>query len=77
MKTIGKSRLAPLLSPSTLETVALQHFDASDAIVKTFKTDRREKAEGFKRDLLTYYMNKGHCRKVIIKQQKFEENYSK
>ena len=58
------ARLAPLFSPDTLETVALQHFDASEARVKTFKADRRENTEGFKRDLLTYYVNKGHTRKV-------------
>ena len=58
------ARLAALFSPDTLETVALQHFDASEAKVKTFKADRREDTEGFKRDLLTEYRNKGHGRKV-------------
>ena len=66
MKRIGKSRLAPLLSPETLETVALQHFDTSEAKVATFKADGREKTEGFKRDLLSDYRNRGHNRKVMI-----------
>ena len=66
MKRIGKYRLAPWLSPETLEMVALHHFDASEVKVKTLKADRRENTEGFKRDLLTYYINKGHGRKVII-----------
>ena len=60
------ARLAPLFSPSTLETVAIQHFDTSEAKVKTFKAERREDGEGFKRDLLTYYIKRGHARKVFI-----------
>ena len=64
------ARLAPLFSPDTMETVALQHFNTSQATVKTFKAERRENAEGFKRDLLTHYRNKGHKRKVIIKKDR-------
>ena len=66
MKRIGKARLAPLFSPSTLETLSRQHFDTSEATVKTFKPDRRENAEVFKRDLLADYRNRGHSRKVMI-----------
>ena len=59
------ARLAPLFSPDILETVALQYFDTSKARVDTIKADRRDNAEGFKRDLLTDYINNGHSRKVI------------
>ena len=59
-------RLARLFSPSTLETVALLYFDMSEATVKTLKADNIHNTEGFKRELLTVYRNKGGSRKVRI-----------
>ena len=56
--------LAPKFSPNTLETLALQFFEISEARVKTLKADNINNTEGFKRDLLTYYRNRGHGRKV-------------
>ena len=67
--SIGDSeiaRLAPLFSPSTLETVAIQYFDISQTRAETLKEGRTTDKEGFKRDLLTDYRNKGYKRKVII-----------
>ena len=55
-----------MFSPSTLETVALQYFGVLEAQVSTFKTERREDTEGFKRDLLMNYRNKDHNRKVLF-----------
>ena len=60
------ARLAPLFSPSTLETVALQHFDVLMAEASSLKTSHREDTEAFKRDLLFIFRNKGHDRKVTV-----------
>ena len=60
------ARLAPVFSPSMLETVALQYFGVLEAQVNTLKTERREDTEGFKRDLLMNYRNKDHNRKVVF-----------
>ena len=59
------AQLAPLFSPSTLETVALQHFDISEATTSSLKSSHRENIEAFKRDLLHIFRNKGHSRKVF------------
>ena len=57
--------LVPMFSPNTLETVVLQHFGVSVAETSTLKTSHRENTEGFKRDLLIIFRNKGHSRQVI------------
>ena len=56
--------LTKLFSPQTLETVALRYFSLSEAEIGTFKARWRENIEGFKRELLHIFRNKGHCRKV-------------
>ena len=45
--------------------VALQHFGVTEAQVGTFKAERRDDMDGFKRDLLQTFMYMGHSRKVI------------
>ena len=60
------ARLAPLFSPSTLETVALQHFDTSEATTSSLKAAHRENTEAFKRDLLYILRDKGYIRKVML-----------
>ena len=59
------SKLASLFSPNTLETVALQHLGISQAQIDTAKADNLLNTEGFKRELLYKFKNKGHNRKVI------------
>ena len=59
------ARLAPLFSPSTLETVAIQHFGVSAAQASSLKASHRENTEAFKRELLIIFRNKFHGRKVI------------
>ena len=60
------ARLAPLFSPDTLETVALQYFCISEATTSNLKASHRENIEAFKRELLIIFRNKGHSRKVIL-----------
>ena len=60
------ARLAPLFSPSTLETVALQYFPIYAATTSSLKAAHRENTEAFKRDLLHIFRNKGYSRKVIV-----------
>ena len=56
--------LSNLFSPSTLETVAQWYFNLTEAEIGTFKARWRENIEGFKRELLHIFRNKGHCREV-------------
>ena len=60
------ARLAPMFSPSTLETVALQHFGVSVVEASSLKASHRENTEAFKRELLIIFRNKFHGRKVIV-----------
>ena len=64
MSDSENATLALLFSPATIETVALLHFDISEAAIGTLKAEEREDEEGFKRNLLRIYKNKGHSRKV-------------
>ena len=59
------ARLALLFSPNTLETVALLHFQISEATVRSMKASHREDIEAMKRELLYIFRNKGGSRKVV------------
>ena len=58
------SRLASQFSTDSLEKVALRFFRISEAQIKNIKADNLHNSEGFNRDLLHMFKNKGHNRKV-------------
>ena len=68
MSDSENAKLAVLFSTYTLETIALQHFGVSEATTNNLKAAHRENIDGFNRDLLRIFRNKGRSRKVTLRE---------
>ena len=60
------ARLAPLFTVYSLKKVAVIYFGLSEAEISNSERDHIGDTEGFNRDLLYRFINKGHSRKVIL-----------
>ena len=56
--------LARMFSPNSLETVAIEYLELTETDVDNAKFDNQQNSDGFKRELLFNYMNRGNSRKV-------------
>ena len=60
------ARLASLISPFTMVTVVLRYFGLLQAQISHSRRDHTLNSEGFNRELLHKFRNKGGSRKVFL-----------
>ena len=70
------SRLSSLIGPNTMEMLALGYFRLSEAQISHSRRDNTGNSEGFNRELLHKFKNKGGSRKVFVGVSRYRRNFT-